>query len=62
MHRRVEGVGAPFGWRTLQIKQEWIGEHVIYVGAIDGKWCVSSPSRERTVQALLRKAMYKADC
>ena len=59
MFSRVEVVTAPIGWRTLQIKREFVGDRLVYAGAIDGKWVVQTLSRERTAQALLRKATVK---
>ena len=43
------------GRTTLTVAPELVGGAVRYVGRIDGRGCVSSPTREGAVQALLRR-------
>lgn len=44
--------------RTLTVKQEATPTGFCYVGRIDGLHCVSSPTREGAICALLRRVAY----
>lgn len=59
MYQRHQDVRAPFGWRTLTIRQTHSNGHDQYAGAIDGRDCVRAPTREGAVSALLRRAVQR---
>ena len=59
MRHRIDMITAPIGWPTLGIRQEWSDGRTLYVGTIDGSQCVSAPSREVVVTALLRRAVHQ---
>lgn len=55
MQYLIDKVAIDTVWQKLQIKLETIEGRLEYVGAVDGHWCIRTPSRERTIQALLRR-------
>jgi len=58
MRHRTDFVSVPFA--NLAIRRRWINGTAQFVGAIDGRDCVSSPTFEGAVQALLRRACHSA--
>lgn len=59
MRHRIHTITAPIGWPMLGVHQKWSDGRTIYVGTIDGRKCVSAPSREAAVSALLRRAVHQ---
>jgi hypothetical protein len=55
MHSISQTVEFQRGRNTLTVAPELVGGVVRYVGRVDGRGCVSSPTREGAVQALLRR-------
>lgn len=45
------------GQMVLTVAPELVGGVVRYVGRVNGRGCVSSPSREGAIQALLRRVV-----
>jgi hypothetical protein len=50
-------VMSPQGWRTLTIDQHHQAGQTRYVGAIDGRPCLTALTREAAASALLRRAL-----
>ncbi|MBX3477765.1 MAG: hypothetical protein KF910_09160 [Brevundimonas sp.] len=59
MRHRIHTITSPIGWPKLSVHQQWSDGRAFYVGIIDGSQCVSAPSREAAVSALLRRAIHR---
>lgn len=59
MFNRTENIIIPAAWQNFQIRPETVSGRVEYAGAIDGNWCVRTPSREQTIHALLRRVSHR---
>jgi hypothetical protein len=58
MRYRMDVISAPLG--GLAVRQRWVNGSSQFVGALNGRECVLSPTFEGAVQALLRRACYAA--
>ncbi len=56
MRYRMDVVTAPMA--GLAVRRRWVNGASQFVGAIDGRECVCSPTFEGAVQALLRRACH----
>jgi len=58
MRHRTDFVSIPFA--NLAVRRRCVDGSVQFVGAIDGRDCVHSPTFEGAVQSLLRRACHAA--
>lgn len=58
MRHRTDFVSVSFA--NLAVRRRWINGAPQFVGAIDGRDCVNSPTFEGAVHALLRRACHSA--
>lgn len=56
MRYRMDVISAPV--QGLAVRRRWVNGSAQFVGAIDGRECVSSPTFEGAVQALLRRVCH----
>jgi hypothetical protein len=59
MRHRTDIINTPAGWPSLTVRQEFVEGRFVYSGSVDGRPCVSSPSLEGAVQALLRRVLQR---
>lgn len=58
MRYNIETMELRRGNQTLTVAQEFIGGVVRYIGRVDGRVCVQSPTKEGAVCSLLRRLAY----
>lgn len=56
MRYRMDLISAPLG--GLAVRRRWVNGSPQFVGAINGRDCVCSPTFEGAVQALMRRACH----
>lgn len=60
MRYNVETMELRRGNQSLTVAQEFIGGVVRYIGRVDGRPCVQSPTKEGVVRSLLRRLAYSS--
>lgn len=58
MRYNVETMELRRGSQTLTVAQEFVGGVARYIGRVDGRACVQSPTKEGAVCSLLRRLAY----